>query len=444
MLAGTLEKRARWRREWRSRFCVLREDRIDYFLQPPAILDDELASDEVRGSISLHGAIPTQEPGRAHCLRVGGVLLSCANHAEQQRWLSAILEAASKSIPDQQPSLARQFSDELEEPPLLLIPSTGPMREVSWHERQRVECPAAESTVNILLLDSSGSSFSAGGSFCSTGGGGPASVAAGDSGGARACCQMPLFMARCGKVDFPVKPLIPGSGLEQHRLFVHVHVNEFVDTRLSLLRSPICIMLCVVLALLASGSAELSMVATAMTLVLFVMGPDRAPRKRQVEFSVERLDTRAATAPAMLTDLQNPKWVGRWRLDKSCSEKYEPILADMGVNYVLRKAADSIKSGLVISLSESHVTILVKTLVTVEDNIPRDGSWTTKPVPPGSRMKGELRVRLTKASESELEMYTVFPEGDLRDTLLVHEDGNSFTRTVVRGELSVTRVFRRE
>jgi len=416
---------------------------------------DELVSDEVRGSIPLHGATPAREPGRPHCLRVGGALLSCANDAEQKRWLSAILKAASKSNPDQPPTTERQFSDELEEPPLLLIPPAGPLWEVSWHELQRVECSIAESTVNLLLLDSNGSrSFSArrctgsslGGSFCSTAGGG--AWGASDSGGARACCQMRLFNARCGNVDFPVQPLVLGSaasvGLEQHCLSVSVHANEPLDSRTSLLHSPICILLCVALALIVSGSAGLAVVATATALALFIMRRDPAPPRRQITFSVERLDIGAAAVPVALAIPENPRWVGRWRLDKSCSEKYEPILADMGVNYVLRKAADSIKSGLVISVSASHVTILVKTLVTVEDCIPVDGSWTTKPVPPGSRMKGELRVRLTKASESELEMYTVFPEGDLRDTLLVHADGNSFTRTVVRGELSVTRVFRRE
>merc|ERR1712151_312773 len=110
----------------------------------------------------------------------------------------------------------------------------------------------------------------------------------------------------------------------------------------------------------------------------------------------------------------------------------------MGVNYLIRKAADAIKSTLIISVSASDVTILVKTLVTVEDCIPLDGSWATKDVPPGGRMKGQMRVRLTKNSERELEMYSEFPdgEGDLRDTLTVSEDGNSFTRVVVRGELS--------
>jgi len=259
---------------------------------------------------------------------------------------------------------------------------------------------------------------------------------------------MTLFTAKCGNVDLPVQPLIPGSaaavGLDQYRLSVRVHANEALDAHTSLMRSPVSIVLCVVFALLASGGIEMAMVAAATALALFIMRPDPAHPRRQIAFSVERLDIGSAPDPAALVISQNPRWVGRWRLDKSCSEKYDPILADMGVNYVLRKAADSIKSVLIISISAFHVTILVKTLVTVEDCIPIDGSWATKPVPPGSRMKGELRVRLTKASESELEMYTVFPEGDLRDTLLVHEDGNSFTRTVVRGDLCVTRVFRRE
>ena len=109
---------------------------------------------------------------------------------------------------------------------------------------------------------------------------------------------------------------------------------------------------------------------------------------------------------------------------------------DMGVNYLIRKAADAktppgcsrtrwrkgqelgagqrvgvaakpskqppfvflipealttcARSVLVISKSASHVTFIVKNLVTVEDVLPVDGSWVQKPVPPAGKMKGEM------------------------------------------------------
>ena len=48
------------------------------------------------------------------------------------------------------------------------------------------------------------------------------------------------------------------------------------------------------------------------------------------------------------------------------------------------------RSVLVISKSSSHVTFIVKNLVTVEDVLPVDGTWVYKPVPPAGRMKGEM------------------------------------------------------
>eukprot|EP00747_Dinoflagellata_sp_TGD_P076390 gnl/TRDRNA2_/TRDRNA2_159131_c1_seq2.p1 gnl/TRDRNA2_/TRDRNA2_159131_c1~~gnl/TRDRNA2_/TRDRNA2_159131_c1_seq2.p1 ORF type:complete len:107 (+),score=19.03 gnl/TRDRNA2_/TRDRNA2_159131_c1_seq2:45-365(+) len=92
--------------------------------------------------------------------------------------------------------------------------------------------------------------------------------------------------------------------------------------------------------------------------------------------------------------------------------------------------------------------------VSVEDQFRLDGSWEEKPMPAGSRFKGTCRVRLAKNTLNELEICTEFPEnnGSLRDTLTVAENGESFTRVVVRydpprladGEIMVTRVFRRE
>merc|ERR1712232_1535559 len=110
-------------------------------------------------------------------------------------------------------------------------------------------------------------------------------------------------------------------------------------------------------------------------------------------------------------------------------------------------AADAANSVMTINTNATHVTIHLKIFVVVEDIVPIDGTWAEKPVPPGSnKMSGNCRVKLTKNSANELEMYTEFPDGMgcLRDTLTVHEDGNSFVRVVVRGNLSVTRVFRRD
>ncbi|CAE7648914.1 unnamed protein product [Symbiodinium pilosum] len=122
----------------------------------------------------------------------------------------------------------------------------------------------------------------------------------------------------------------------------------------------------------------------------------------------------------------------------------------MGVNYLIRKAADAKTSVLIISKSATHVNFVVKNLVTVEDVLPVDGAWVPKPVPPAGRMRGEMRLRLTKSTENELEMVTEFPpgEGSLCDTLVVDPDGNSFSRRVVRirsdgTQLECTRVFRR-
>ena len=50
------------------------------------------------------------------------------------------------------------------------------------------------------------------------------------------------------------------------------------------------------------------------------------------------------------------------------------------------------RSVLVISKSITHVTFIVKNLVTVEDVLPVDGAWVHKPVPPAGRMKGEMPI----------------------------------------------------
>ena len=59
-----------------------------------------------------------------------------------------------------------------------------------------------------------------------------------------------------------------------------------------------------------------------------------------------------------------------------------------------------LRSVLVIAKSSSHVTFIVKNLVTVEDVLPVDGSWVYKPVPPAGRMKGEMCLGCICASQS--------------------------------------------
>merc|ERR1712094_18311 len=106
------------------------------------------------------------------------------------------------------------------------------------------------------------------------------------------------------------------------------------------------------------------------------------PPQRKVKFSVECVAM--ATAPIVaspttsLTPSPTPssslglapnstqRWVGKWALDKSCSQKYEPIMADLGVSWVLRKAADSANSTMDISTTASHVKIVAKVYVTLE------------------------------------------------------------------------------
>lgn len=441
MLAGTLEKRARWRKEWRSRFCVMRHDRIDYYLQTPAIVDDGNC-EQARGSISLYDAAAVEEPGRPHCIRVGDVLLSCRSHAEQQRWLSTILGATNQNPSSSARPQRHSISDGPEEPPLLLLLPDGLHQTLPWHEATTVAFPAGEVAVTVLFLDASGSSGSSGSSA--------------ESHSARALCRLRLSDIFTSEATFPVEPLMPlregmcRSATYGRALRIRVHANKLPGTLASRspLFSPAPICLCAALAFLTAGSLAFGKLLVLVGLFLLITQHwwSRTPHQRRLTFSVERLESNAPLVQAPLGLSSVPLWVGRWRLDKACSEKYEPILIDMGVNYLLRKAADAVKSALIISVTSSHVTIHVKTLVAVEDCIPLDGSWTTKPVPPGGRMKGQLRVRLTKVNTSELEMYSEFPdgEGDLRDTLTVHQDGNSFTRKVVRGELSVTRVFRRE
>eukprot|EP00931_Biecheleriopsis_adriatica_P055688 TRINITY_DN32983_c0_g1_i1.p1 TRINITY_DN32983_c0_g1~~TRINITY_DN32983_c0_g1_i1.p1 ORF type:complete len:418 (-),score=82.74 TRINITY_DN32983_c0_g1_i1:19-1230(-) len=154
----------------------------------------------------------------------------------------------------------------------------------------------------------------------------------------------------------------------------------------------------------------------------------------------------ASQAPAASSGSTVPLWVGTWKLDKARSEPYAPILSSIGVNFFLRKAADMANSTMTINISETHVKYRVDVFVTVEEELPIDGAPVEVQLPAGSRMSGACLRRLTQCTERVLEMLTDFPdgEGQLLDTLTVSEDGNTFERKVVRGELQVSRVFTRE
>lgn len=180
------------------------------------------------------------------------------------------------------------------------------------------------------------------------------------------------------------------------------------------------------------------------------------PDRRRVVLVPERVASSAAAAAvegppppmpaaALETSLAyEPRWAGTWRLDKARSELYESVMADMSVNWCIRKAMDAKVSRLIISRTATHLTLQVKSLVNLEDSVPLDGSWIEKPVPTGSKMKGIARLRMTKHSASELEMLTEFPGGwgSLRDTLTVAEDGRSFSRRIARSDtLFITRYF---
>ena len=78
----------------------------------------------------------------------------------------------------------------------------------------------------------------------------------------------------------------------------------------------------------------------------------------------------------------SPRWVGRWKLDRACSEKYEPILADLGVGFIFRKAVDTAKTTLTISTTATHMNFNLQLWAfNIEEEFPLDGSWDVKPVP---------------------------------------------------------------
>mmetsp|Transcript_55870 Transcript_55870/g.104829 ORF Transcript_55870/g.104829 Transcript_55870/m.104829 type:complete len:469 (-) Transcript_55870:35-1441(-) len=459
-LAGVLEKQSRWRKEWCDRFCILEEDFINYFVKPPAILSDDAAREEVKGRIPLAGLLaePMEEPGRPYCIRLGRDILSCKTQAEQQKWLQAIRaatridghlqghrdDAACHDAVPMRVSGAHNMTrsnppstghcNGQEEPELILLDPEGPQKALAWREAVSVRLVPG-SAVLVLILDH-------------------AMARNGSSSHPQALCRLALQHCQPGSHVFKVESLgRGGAGTCASEITLRVQVLSSSTPQAGKYSASYYSAFGAV-CLLAWCYSALFYAVAGLPLVLYWF--QSLQRLQHVTFQAEKLvraEHPSPQAEVIRTDVHQeapPRYSGQWLLDKSCSEKYEPILKDMGVNYLIRKAADAKTSVLIISKSATHVNFVVKNLVTVEDLLPVDGTWVTKPVPPAGRMRGEMRLRLSKSTENELEMVTEFPpgEGGLRDTLVVDADGNSFSRRVVRirsdgTELECTRVFRR-
>jgi len=202
-------------------------------------------------------------------------------------------------------------------------------------------------------------------------------------------------------------------------------------------------------ALRAGGSmwaASMVLLFTALALLRDLVRPRYCQAVRTVTLSFEP----CASAESMgeqrgLAKDATPLWVGSWRLDKSCSDPYEPILAELGITYLLRKAIDAKTSTLKIERNVDSVAVAVTNLVTVVDVLPLDGTHILRPVPPGAKVKGTMKVRLVRHSTTELVLGSELPDGggELLDTTTVMDGGAWLTRRTQMGQTEVTRVFRR-
>ncbi|CAJ1375505.1 unnamed protein product [Effrenium voratum] len=373
-LAGMLEKQSRWRKEWSERFFVMDEDCIKYFISPPAFLDDN--GEDVRGKIPLAGLVAeaAQDPGRPYCIRAGRDLLSCKTEAEQQRWLQAINAAGGVEEANQactKPSRPCAGKG----PGLLLVHADRPHQAVALGQPVSVRlASAACATILIQELPVAG--------------------------GAQALCRLALQKCKSGcSTSFPVELLGKGVCSDEWSLSVQVLGNRLQRTAQPLLLG--------VASLLSAWMYFVGVDITGLIVALLwqLVSWMQSAAVHEVTFSVEQVQLLKDSADAQAE--APPRWCGTWVLDKSCSEKYETILKDMGVNYLIRKAADAKTSVMIISKSSSHVTFIVKNLVTVEDVLPVDGSWVTKAVPPAGRMRGEMRLRLSKCTENELDVLAV-------------------------------------
>jgi len=369
-------------------------------------------------------------------MSINNELLCCKTFAERQRWLETINAASSalqrsRGLPDKQ-----ILTESLMAANLLLIPpgASEELVPMQWRKRSSVSVAGSQSSATLLFVDGGSSR-----------GGGASGLPAGAT---QALCRLPLYDWAAGTLSNAPVQLLGDTSQESSRdlnLCVTIHSNELeeADERSSYMSWVIGISVLAVASLLSSNT-QLASFAFIVAYALLFHEARRAPPpppRRLIKFSAEKVEsgTTATLGPLLTT----PGWVGQWRLDKSCSEPYAPILEDLGVNFILRKAADAANSVMTITTTATHLTVVLKIWVTVEDCIPIDGSFATKAVPPGSsKMRGECRVKVAKATATELEMYTEFPDGNgaLRDILTMNEDGNSFTRIVVHSKLRASSV----
>mmetsp|Transcript_16977 Transcript_16977/g.36571 ORF Transcript_16977/g.36571 Transcript_16977/m.36571 type:complete len:498 (-) Transcript_16977:102-1595(-) len=482
LMAGMLEKQSRWRKDWNYRFCVVRPRSLDYFLEPPAVMEEDQSQEQRRGRICLSsGAFAVEaEVGRPFCISVGGELLSCSTAAEQRRWLEIIGQACSTLQNEEGPNTLRRRcrSDSghsiSEEPRLMIMAPEESPHALDWRKQHSVWLPTPKSEVTLLIVEGSS---------------------------ATSHCRLPLYDTQVSDTTFGLTTF--GGDALNLRLAVRIHSSECCSP---LTRKPLpngqvrpadsrdggsfesltqqaptaCFILgiaamaagltttwvfffviAVLLREIAHGGSDEETTTTPGKLVTFtvreisdcpkVATPPLAPAQpspsRFVPLSPEMPIACATPVPLPLEiPSSDPTWVGKWKLDRARSQVYEPIMSDMGVNYMIRKVMDAKTSFLTLSQTDSQIVILLQMGISVEETIPLDGSWASKAVPPMSKMSGEARWRLSKKSSREIEMYTEFPAGwgTLTDTLTVAEDGQSFARRIARSDtLYITRYFTR-
>jgi len=341
-LAGMLEKKSRWRKEWNYRFFVMRHDRIDYYLSPPTLMEDEDTSSR-KGSIPLAEAVATRdEAGRPYCISVGSELLSCQSLIEQGRWLDTINAASVVLARSRLPPEKDMLATDLTASRLMLLPldTSGDMIPLHWHKMYSVSVSGRQSSATLLFVSS----------------------------GMQAACQLPLFDSPAGSSPRARISLLTEVEHESScrlNLCFRVHENDIKAAsetqRLSSLAMGVCVL---AIALLMGNSTRLALCAIVAVCALLLYEAQLSPHlpQRHIKFSVEKVES-ASLVPVLATE---PRWVGKWRLDKSCSDSYSPILQDMGVNFVLRRLVEAATPTLTFSVDPTHLTIHLKIWVLAE------------------------------------------------------------------------------
>eukprot|EP00929_Paragymnodinium_shiwhaense_P013068 TRINITY_DN120925_c0_g1_i1.p1 TRINITY_DN120925_c0_g1~~TRINITY_DN120925_c0_g1_i1.p1 ORF type:complete len:702 (+),score=186.80 TRINITY_DN120925_c0_g1_i1:95-2200(+) len=144
LLTGCLTKRSQWKREWTSRFFVLRRRRLDYYLG-----EAEKVSDAPRGSIALREVHMENEiPDRPYCFHVDGHVLSCESEAQRALWLQALGSALlAKRRADDEARQALLLQAQAEQEEGRARAETAPASLGSHH-------PAAEASLDCCPVES--------------------------------------------------------------------------------------------------------------------------------------------------------------------------------------------------------------------------------------------------------------------------------------------------